>query len=189
MPKSWEDYTAAELQKFKAGLKVEDLKPDEAAQIPALDALIAEKLATEAQEGVQKAETFKRLSKKLDARAHKMFPELKDKDGEMAQKTNEYLEQLGTGTTDPNALLTASLLAADDLGVEPVSSRATPDPEKTGTGGKGKPIKSEEPETDALFTRTSKLAKMLEAEGVLDLSKEGVKERIAANHTALVEDV
>ena len=121
------------------------------------------------------------IAKKLDAKAHKLYPELKDKDGEFYKKTDEYLEKLGTGKTDPNALITASMLAAEELGIEPVSTRATPDPKNTGKGNEGKPVESAEGEGKEMFKRTDTLATMLANEGVLDLNKDGVKDRIAEN--------
>ena len=185
--KTWDDYDAAALQNFRAGLNFEEMSPEQKAQVPSLDALIARKLAAEEATKVQDADNFKSLAKKLDAKATKMFPELEDRESEMAKKTDEYLGKMKTGTTDPNALLNASMLAADDLGLDPAQYRDTPDPDKTG-GGNHKPVDTDKASDADLFKRTSKLAEMLEAENVLDLSKDGVKDRILANHENLMRE-
>ena len=181
--KKWEDYSAAELQNFRATLDIEKLPPDQKAQIPALDNLIVRKVAEEAVASGSAAERQKELFKKLDARAHRLFPELTNKESEFSKKVDEYLESLGTAKTDPSALLTAATLAADDLGIDPVTTRNTKDPSKTGASADGKPALSDAPDKDAFFKRTSKLAHLLEGEGLLDLSKDGVKDRLVAKHT------
>ena len=188
--KSWADYSASELQTFRQGLDMEKLTPEQAAQIPALDALIVTKVAEEAVSKSDAQKAFVLMAKKLDAKAKAMYPELKDKESDLAKKTAEYMDQMGTASKDANALMTASMLAAEDLGVDPVQYRKdAPNPDKTGVAPDGKPVEKPEGEGAEFLGRTTKLATLLSNEGLLDLEKEGVKERLIENHAKALEDM
>lgn len=122
---NFETATAAELRAFRKKLKMEELTPDQLQLVDDLNDLIEERIASEAVERALKGKDLKEKSKKFDERAYRMFPELKDKESDLYKKADAYLGEIDPAGTSPMALLNAAQLAAEDLGMAPVTDRAS----------------------------------------------------------------
>lgn len=176
-------YTAAQLQAMRAQIKEEDLDAAQKVALRQLDALIAQKVAEEAIDRREAAAEFRARATKLDAKAKALYPELKDDKTEFSKRVNEYLEAMGTATTDPGALLNAATLVADELGIEPVTTKAPKIMKVGGSGGSG----GGEPEEDDFLGRTKDVGEMFKRMG-LNLDDEKVKNTVLESAKKTRED-
>lgn len=179
--------TVAQLRAFRRNLKMEELSPEQLALVDDLNDLIEERIASESVERAFKSRDTKDKAKKFDERAYRMFPELKDKESPLFKAADKYLGEMDPDGMSPMALLSAAQLAAEDLGISPVSERTGGDDrinKMKGGSGEDKPT----PGAGKDFLKRTKSTMGQHFADLLNLSDEKVLEKIEAAAESMEED-
>ena len=169
--KFFETASSEQLRQFRNTLNMEEVSAD---QLRQLDDLIVDRKVEERMTKLTADQQRLARAKELDAKAYKMWPELKDKDSEFYQTVNAMLEDNGDDSYD--SLLNAANAVGLEMGLQPAGVRRNVGPgmEKIKGAGSG-----EEPDSGKDFLkRTRHVAEAYK--DLIDINKEGVAERIAA---------
>jgi hypothetical protein len=177
-------YSSAELQQMRAQIDEDELDAQQKAGLRQLDALIAKKIAEETVAEKERTDLLRKNAGKMDAKAKALFPELKDRESEFSKRVDDYLESMGTATSDPGALLQAAFMVADELGVSPTMGSRAPKEMKVGTSNKE--VGADEGSED-FVSKTKHLHDMFSSMG-LNLEKDEVRERLNQQADKVRED-